>query len=122
MTDCRPISLFNIWTAAQIGDEIGTAADPRRFRANIYTNFDSQQPFVEDELVGRVLRVGPKVTLAILERDPRCKMITLDPDTAEQNPAVMRTVARAHGGTAGIYAAVLVEGTIGVGDEIAMVD
>ena len=122
MTDCRPISLFNIWTAAQIGDEIGTAVDPRRFRANIYIDLDSQQPFAENELVGRVLRVGPKATLAILERDPRCKMITLDPDTAEQNPAVMRTVARIHGGTAGIYAAVLVEGTISVGDEIALLN
>lgn len=122
MTDCRPISLFNIWTATQLGDEIGTAVDPRRFRANIYMDLDSRQPFAENEFVGRVVRIGPRATFAILERDPRCKMITLDPDTTEQNPALMRSVARQHGGTAGIYAAVLVEGTITIGDEMTVLN
>ncbi len=42
----------------------------------------------------------------ILERDPRCKMITLDPDTGEMDASVMRHLAQAHGGKAGIYAAV----------------
>jgi uncharacterized protein YcbX len=120
MTDCRPISLFNVSTASQLGDEIGTTVDPRRFRANIYMDFDSHQPFAENELVGHVVKIGPKATFAVLERDPRCKMITLDPDTAQQNPDVMRSVARDHSGAAGIYAAVLVEGTIGVGDEIIL--
>jgi uncharacterized protein YcbX len=122
MTDCRPISLFNVWTAAQLGNEIGTAVDRRRFRANIYADFLFQQPFGENELVGRTVRIGPKATFAVLDRDPRCKMITLDPDTAEMNPAVMRCVAREHGGTAGIYAAVLIEGTIEVGDEIILLN
>ena len=120
MTDCRPISLFNVWTASQIGEEIGTTVDPRRFRANIYVDLDSHEPFAENDLVGRVVQIGAKATFAVVERDPRCKMITLDPDTAEQNPDVMRSVARDHGGIAGIYAAVLVEGTIGVGDEIVL--
>lgn len=122
MTDCRPISIFNVWTAEQLGNEIGTPIDQRRFRANIYIDLNGREPFAENELVGTVLRIGPKATLAVLERDPRCKMITLDPDTAQQNPAVMSLVARNHDGTAGVYAAVLVEGTICAGDEIALLD
>jgi uncharacterized protein YcbX len=122
MTDCRPISIFNIWTAGQLGHEIGTSVDKRRFRANIYVDLNSREAFAENGLVGRVLRIGPKATVAILERDPRCKMITLDPDTAQQNPDVMRSVARNHDGTAGLYAAVLVEGTIRSGDEIALLN
>jgi uncharacterized protein YcbX len=122
MTDCRPISIFNIRTAGQLGDEVGTPIDPRRFRANIYIDLKSEEPFAENRLAGRAVRIGRKATFAILERDPRCKMITLDPDTAEQNPAVMRCVARNHEGTAGIYAAVLVEGTICSGDEIVLLD
>jgi len=35
--------------------------------------------FDEDQLVGRTLRVGAKATIAVVERDPRCKMITLEP-------------------------------------------
>jgi MOSC domain-containing protein len=122
MTDCRPVSVFGIWTARQLSDEIGTAIDHRRFRANIYIDFESRRGFAEDELVGETLRIGPKATIAILERDPRCKMITLDPETAEQNPEVMRCVVGKHDGKAGVYAAVLIEGTIHSGDDVALLD
>lgn len=122
LTDCRPISIFGVWTARQLGHEIGTAIDQRRFRANLYIDFQSEKGFAEDELVGRTLRIGRKASVAILERDPRCKMITLDPDTAGQNPEVMRCVARDHDGKAGVYAAVLIEGAIHPGDEVTLLD
>ena len=120
MTDCRPLSLFGVETARQLGNEIGAAVDLRRFRANIYGDFESAPGFIEDTFVGRTLRIGSKAVISILERDPRCKMITLDPDTAEPNPDVLRTVARAHEGKAGVYGAVLVEGTMRRGDPIEL--
>ncbi len=122
MTDCRPVSLFSTKTAQQIGDDIGASLDKRRFRANIYLNLNAEGGFSEDQFVGHTLRIGDKVVLAILDRDPRCKMITLDPDTAEPNPDVMKRVARAYDGKAGVYAAVLVEGTIRSGDEIRLLN
>ncbi len=118
MTDCRPLSLFSIQTARQLGEEAGRDTDKRRFRANVYLDLDSGNGFQEDEFVGRTLRIGDKVTIAVLERDPRCKMITLDPDTGEADPGIMRSLARSHDGKAGIYAAVLVEGTIRPGDPV----
>ena len=45
---------------------------------------------------------------------------TLDPDTAETNPKVLRIVARGHDGMAGIYGAVLVEGAVKPDDEIKL--
>ena len=39
-------------------------------------------------------------------------MITLDPDTGEKEPAILKKVAQAHAGMAGVYGAVLVEGMI----------
>ena len=72
------------------------------------------------EFVGRTMQVGSKAVISILERDPRCKMITLDPDTAESNPQILRTVARGHEGKAGVYAAVLVEGVVRRGDEVTV--
>jgi uncharacterized protein YcbX len=83
-----------------------------RFRANIYLDLNAEGGFSEDQFVGHTLRIGDKVVLAILDRDPSCKMITLDPDTAEPNPDVMKSVARAYDRKAGVYAAVLVEGTV----------
>ncbi|HSQ19484.1 MAG TPA: MOSC domain-containing protein [Blastocatellia bacterium] len=120
LTDLRPVSLFSIQTAQQIGDELGVAADKRRFRANIYVDLASAGGFGEDALVGRSLRIGAKAVLSILERDPRCKMITLDPDTGEANPGFIKKVAQAHDGKAGVYAAVLVEGTVRQGDPIEL--
>ena len=122
LTDCRPLSLISIQTARQLGDEVGIALDKRRFRANVYVDLALGTGFGEDAWVGRRLRIGVKAEIAVLERDPRCKMITLDPDTAEANPEVMKHVAQDHGGTVGVYAAVLVEGAIRAGDAIALLD
>ena len=57
LTDCRPVSLFSIQTARQLGEEIGTAIDQRRFRANVYLDL-SAPGFAEDGFVGRTLRLG----------------------------------------------------------------
>ncbi len=122
MTDCRPISLFSLQTVRQIGDEIGVALDPVRFRANIYLDLADKAGFGEDELVGHSLRLGASAVISVLERDKRCKMISLDPHTAISNPAVLRSVAHNHDGKAGVYAAVLVEGTVCKGDTVDLLD
>jgi hypothetical protein len=49
-------------------------------------------------------------------------MITLDPDTAEADPEVMRVLAKGHDTKAGVYAVVTIEGTIRPGDEIKLMD
>lgn len=100
----------------------GVDLDKRRFRANVYVELDSGTAFGEEEFVGRKLRIGAKATIAIMDRDPRCKMITLDPVTARANPEVMRSVAQGHEGMAGVYGAILIEGTIRSGDEIALLN
>ncbi len=122
MTDCRPVSLFSIQTVRQLSGEVGTALDKRRFRANIYLDLDNVPGFAEDAYVGRTVRIGARTTLAVLLRDPRCKMITLDPDTAQPDPEVIRCLARSHDTKAGLYAAVLEEGTIRPKDEITLLD
>src|SRR5215831_8572331 len=81
MTDCRPISLFSLQTARQLGEEVGAVLDKRRFRANVYLDLGTGSGFSENEFVGRKLRIGSQVVVSILDRDPRCQMITLDPDT-----------------------------------------
>jgi uncharacterized protein YcbX len=122
LTDCRPISLISLQTVRQVESELGIPIDKRRFRANIYFNFASElSGFAEDDFVGRRLRIGLNATLMVLERDPRCKMISLDPDTGEHNPEVLREVSRAHGNFAGVYCAVLVEGLLKKGDLIELV-
>ncbi len=122
LTDCRPVSLISRQTVAKLGEEIGRTLDARRFRANCNLDLTNEEGFAEDRLLGRVLRIGDQLTLALLQRDPRCMMITLDPDTAEKTPAVLKAVAQRHEGFAGVYAAVLVEGMVRQDDEIALLD
>jgi uncharacterized protein YcbX len=118
LTDCRPLSIFGVQSARKLGEETGISVDKRRFRANIY--LDLAEGFAEDELVGRSVRIGPKVVVSILERDPRCVMITLDPDTGEKEPALLKKVAQAHSGMAGVYGAVLVEGMMHKGNPVEL--
>jgi uncharacterized protein YcbX len=121
LTDCRPVALIAHQTIQQIGDELGLTLDPRRFRANVYVDLASDQGFGEDAFVGRQLRLGGS-KIMVLQRDPRCKMISLDPVTGTHNPKVFRHVAQAHGDDAGIYCAVLVEGIVKTGDPVELVD
>lgn len=122
ITDCRPISLISLQTIRQIGDEVGAEMDTRRFRANIYVDLGAAAGFAEDAFVGRKLQIGERVSVAVLARDPRCKMISIDPDSGQEDPKVFRTVSRGHGGDAGVYCATLSEGTVRAGDAIVLVD
>ena len=122
MTDCRPLSIFALQSARELGAETGTPVDKRRFRANVYLDLSSPDGFAEDKFVGHSLRIGSKVIVSVLERDPRCMMITLDPDTAEKTPAILKQVAQAHSGMAGVYGAVMVEGMLRKGDPVELLN
>src|SRR5882724_9986664 len=122
MTDCRPVSIFSLQSARQLSEETETPIDKRRFRANVYVDLASDLGFGENELVGRSLKIGPKVVVTILERDPRCMMIALDPDTGEKAPAILKKVAQAYDGMAGVYGAVMVEGMVHKGDSVELLD
>lgn len=120
LTDCRPASLIGSTTIATLEAGVGRPLDRRRFRMNVYAEWSAAEP--EEEFVGRRIRLGERVTLFVLERDPRCKMISLDPDTGAHDPAIFRHVAQQHEACAGVYAAVLVEGVVRQGDPITLVD
>ena len=118
-TDVRPIALHSLRTIAQLTRELGRPFDPRRLRSNIILDLS---PFAESEdlLSGRNLRLGAAVTLHLLERIPRCRIISLDPDTAEPDRTLLTHLARHHGGRAGIYAATLTPGILHVDDPVTL--
>jgi uncharacterized protein YcbX len=61
-TDCRPVSIFSIQTVNQLGQEIGSTLDKRRFRANIYADFGSMAGFAENQLIGRTLQIAENLS------------------------------------------------------------
>jgi uncharacterized protein YcbX len=120
MVDSRPVSIFGLATVKGLTDEVGYPVDHRRFRANLYVEWNDPTPFFEDSLVGRRLGVGKDVELLIVKKDPRCIIINLEPATGTHRPEVLKTVARRHAGCCGVYAAVLRGGRIDAGSPIAL--
>lgn len=47
-------------------------------------------------------RPGEQAQVAVLERDPRCAMVTLDPDAAEPDPNAIRRIVQAPDAMAGV--------------------
>ncbi|MGH9732301.1 MAG: MOSC domain-containing protein [Candidatus Acidiferrales bacterium] len=122
MHDACPLSLLGLDSLQFLSQETGMELDRRRFRANFYVRWESREPFYENELVGAKLRIGEKLTVMVVKKDSRCVIITLDPSTAEASPEVFEVVARNHGGCLGVYASVLREGIVRVGDAVCAVD
>lgn len=112
MHDAQPVSVFGLQTIESLSAETGKTLDQRRFRPNFVVDWAEKRPFHEDSLVGRTLRVGEKLTLTVVKKDMRCKVITLDPETAEASPEVLEVIARQHGNCFGVYGAVLREGIV----------
>ncbi len=122
MQDCRPLSLVSQQTLDGFDAEMGRALGASRFRMNVAFDWPGSAPFAEAGLVGRRLRIGGRVEIAVVEPDARCMMVGIDPASGESDRLVLRALADRHGGALGIYAAVLREGVIATGDEVKLLD
>jgi len=122
--DEASVSVINLATISAIGREAGQNLDTRRFRANIVIVTDATEPFLEDGWIGGRLvfgsnDVGP--ILSMIMRDERCMMINIDPDTAKQDPRVMKAVVRLNQNNAGAYGTVVRTGQIRVGQSVSLI-
>ena len=117
--DARPLSLISLSACAKLGEELGMYVDKRRFRANFYVQrVDQHDSFYEQSLVGKTLQIDEWLELMIVERAPRCTMLTLAPDTTVATPKLVQHLARKHDGDAGVFAAILQRGQVSKGDPI----
>jgi uncharacterized protein YcbX len=121
--DDASLSVIDSATISAIGREAGQELDPRRFRANVVIAAETPEPFQEDGWVGGRLifgdrETGPMVNVAL--RDLRCVMINLNPDTAQQDPRVMKAAVRLNDNNAGVYCTVARTGHISVGQPVSL--
>jgi uncharacterized protein YcbX len=126
--DESPISVITLGTVHSVARESGRGVDLcdlRRFRPNVV--IDSAEPFAEDRWVGRTLMFGegnsaaaPIASIGITMRDERCVMVNLDPDTAERDSEVMKTVVRLNENYAGAYGTVVRPGELRVGQVVIL--
>lgn len=116
--DVAALTFISGATINRIAEASGTPPEPKRFRMSFYVDTDSGEPFAEDQWVGKVLRVGDNLRVAITERDKRCVMITLPQGEGGNAPEVLRAAADLNEAMAGVYGSVLTPGQVRPGDTI----
>ena len=92
--------------------------DVRRLRPNILIG--GVEGMAETGWEGAELHIGEAVVRLDSLRG-RCPMTTVDPDTLEREPEVLRDIARRFRGRLALNADVTVPGHVTVGDEVRLV-
>ena len=124
------MSVISLGTVRGVERESGRGegfCDLRRFRPNVVIETNSGEPFEEDRWVGRTLMfgeghggAGPVAAIGITMRDERCVMVNFDPDTAERDSEVMKSVVRMNDNFAGVYGTVVSAGELRVGQVVTL--
>jgi uncharacterized protein len=121
--DDATVSVIADATIREITTGSSRPVDARRFRPNIVVESADGRPFTEDGWIGKRLTFGADgPAVGVTQRDLRCVMINLDPDTAESHPEVMKTAVRLNDNYAGIYATVVRTGELRVGQTVSISD
>ncbi len=118
-TDVREdyVSLINLASVMDLERVARRPVDPLRFRGNLLV--DGLDAWGEFELVGRTLTIGG-ARLRVVDRITRCAATEVNPATAERDINVPRLLTGGYGHCdCGIYAEVIDNGRIAVGDEIS---
>src|SRR5579862_1424984 len=115
------------WLAGRVPDQL----EVRRFRPNVVVEtFEGPRASSseggslsrpEDAWVGHALQIG-SVVVRVAKPTERCVMVTLPQPGIHFAPQVLRELETAVEGRLGVYADVITEGDIGVGDEVVRVD
>ena len=117
------ISVISRGTVLGIESESGRDVDLRRFRPNVVIETNNVEPFAEDRWVGQSLIFGERnsgAAVKVTMKDERCVMVNFDPDTAERDSEVMKTVVRLNQNYAGVYGTVVRAGELRVGQVVTL--
>ncbi|MFC5530236.1 MOSC domain-containing protein [Cohnella yongneupensis] len=97
----------------------GKALDQRRFRGNFVVTVNDETTF-EGDWIGRKLAIG-ETELQVDQFCERCVVITMDPDTLEKDPSLLRKVNEEFNLHFGVYASVVKPGPIRLGDKVSLI-
>jgi uncharacterized protein YcbX len=102
---------------AAIEDVVGTGVDPLRFRGNIHvTGWPAWHEF---DLLDQEIAIGP-VRAKVVKRIVRCAATNVDPATGIRDLEIPKTLMqRFDHMDCGVYAEILSQGEVSIGDEIA---
>jgi len=112
----KVVSIINLASVAAVENAAGAPVNPLRFRGNIYV--EGWPAWHEFGLLGRELSIG-SVRIKCIKRIVRCAATEVDPDTGLRDVPVPSTLMQTFGhADCGVYAEVMTEGQVLVGDPI----
>jgi uncharacterized protein YcbX len=125
-----PVSLVTTSALRRLGERLGAAVDPARFRATVVVDTLDGDPVAsgsaghpEDGWHGRRLRLG-EAQVQVRGAIPRCAVVDLDPDKGVRDLPVLRELTgyRQHqdGPLFGVDAVVTAPGTVRAGDPVEL--
>jgi len=111
------ISIINLSSLRDLENITKTPVNPLRFRANIW--LDNMPPWIEFEWVNKKIFIE-NVCLTVTSRIDRCAAINVNPETAERDQNIIKTLERAYKHRDfGIFTQVQTAGTVKVGDKLS---
>ena len=120
--DEYPVSIISQASIDHLAGLTGGAKsfEAERFRPTLL--LDGCQPHEEDSWLGKGLRIGERLRLRLVARDPRCAITTLDPTTGERDFDTLRLILSyrpsVRAAYFGVYGIVELPGTVELGDEV----
>ncbi|MEO5841417.1 MAG: MOSC N-terminal beta barrel domain-containing protein [Acidimicrobiales bacterium] len=109
--DILPLLVATDGAVAEFGRDI------RRLRPNIL--IDGVDGLAEVEWPGAELHIGDAI-IGLDSLRPRCPMTTVDPDTLERDPEVLKDIIRRFDGALALNADVIQPGTVEIGDVVRL--
>ena len=116
----KVVSIINFASVAQLETLSARLSIRVRFRANVYV--DGWPAWHEFDLLGREIVAGT-ARLKIVKRIVRCAATNVDPATGIRDLHIPETLQKNfEHGDCGVYAEVIAQGEIAIGDEIGAAD
>jgi uncharacterized protein YcbX len=117
-----PISLLSQESVEYLGQrsESSLPLDGRRFRPNFL--LEGCAPHEEDSWLGGIVQIGAEARIQLVAPDPRCSIVTQDPNTGERDIDTVSIIQSYRPGARtayfGVYGIVEHPGTVSVGDAV----
>ncbi len=120
--DCAVIHVLTTSTLDRLRElHPGGRFEVRRFRPNIVVRATNDvSGFMENDWIGRTVRIGDEVRLSITGPCPRCVMTTLAQADLPKDSGILRTAARYNQVNVGVYASVIQSGDIRRGASVRL--
>lgn len=120
--DAGPLHLLTTasltWMRAVLPD---ARVDERRFRPNVLIDIPGETE-IERIWLGKTICIGEEVRLRVTELTERCVMVGLPQGELPTDERILRSIARDAGPHFGVYAEVLMPGTISRNDAVFVGD